>query len=265
MSRHLILILASVLFVFCFCTTDSSNKMNDSTTVTSSPINKPDTITSVYDDVLSYFQLQIREHYNKSLPEDKPITLELGGSISYNDDDFLIISFVEIMKYGSWHTSYSSVIFKKLDDNNLIRIFTNSPDTVTGPNIDNELAYPGRINGLPYIITDLNGDGIKDLLFKSETYVRDSEYTTYSFFTYDNEVLTRSKLTFSAESYQCLDGFCGTENIVNLHYFDFPPKIYVKTREISMDKKQDGSFIVNEVRNLYRWDDKEKDFVSDLE
>lgn len=220
------------------------------------------------DSLKKYCQEEIENYYrdffSKAVSFDIP-ELTLEGQMSYMDETFIIISFKEIVKYGSWHYSNSSFIFRKNREGQVIRVVCNEEDTPAGSGIDRELNYPKRVNGLPHIISDLNGDGKTDFIFESVTGIRDHQQTVYSFYLYTHEeTLKRSILSIKSDLDQCGDGFCGTESQLSLYHFEFPPSIFVYKKEIRYNSATQTRFIMEEQQVTYKWNPKKEDFDREI-
>ena len=212
-----------------------------------------------------YYHSEITQFYNNHFQDEGRLSnkpdLELEGYVSYNDNDLLVISYKEVLKYGSWHYSYSSIAFKKLDDNKLLRIQISSLDSTALSQIDSELIYPYRINGIPHVVTDLNNDGVKDIIFESSSQIRATEYKAYSIYFSKSDTLKLSQLSFSSETDQCCDGDCGKKQTLSVLYLEPLPIIEVNTKIIECIEEQEKRVIVRESNELFQWNEKNSDFV----
>lgn len=154
------------LFIAISCINESKkNSPQDSSNV---ELQKKDSI------VLHYEQL-IADYYNKADSSDYKTVLQIDGRKAYEDDAVLILTFDEVLEYGSWHYTESSLFFLK-KKNQLLPV----APSLAGLKILNEdfhekaLQYPNRISGQFKEKIDLTGDGIPEYIFHSSGMIRTS-------------------------------------------------------------------------------------------
>lgn len=251
MDKLIIIKLGIITLLFASCSAESKNEGSDEPRHS-----KQDDNDSSFSGLITAYKLEIEKHYDNYRQNNRNTfpELQLEGEVSYEDEDFLILTFSEILEYGSWHYSNSSFVFRKLGDQNFEGIIPDKSDTITGPNLDQELAYEGRINGVPFYVGDLTGDQIKDFIFRSSTSVRSTNYNQYSFYTIKNNSLQKSTLKFSAE----IDDGCGDIDSIRVDENFNPPVIIVKSRKIKCDPETGVKLSMPSSDNLvYQWNENE--------
>ncbi|PKP05054.1 MAG: hypothetical protein CVU11_02610 [Bacteroidetes bacterium HGW-Bacteroidetes-6] len=217
------------------------------------------------DSLVEIYTHTILEYYNNSNNIEQEIELAITGKRDYEDDSILILSFDEILKFGSWHYTNSSLCFRK-NGRELIPIRPSSDEkTLLNDFFQREMNYPNRIDGSIYQIIDLTGDGNPEFIFRSEGMVRDNFEERYNIYQLNvsNRTLEREKLLISSRgiqlSYPIIYGESREYKIIENDSTN--PIIVIKEVISELDYSQDK---VNELSctfSYYVWDDRENQFV----
>src|SRR5690606_26045665 len=127
----------------------------------------------------------IEAYYEQADTADDHIELELEGEVTYEDDDMLIISFNEILKFGSWHYTQSSLCYAKgVDSLVIVHPYLCDSHLLNADFYERDLNYPNRMEGRFVEAIDLTGDGKNEYIFCSSGEIRTSfekVYTVYRF------------------------------------------------------------------------------------
>ena len=152
-----------------------------------------------------FYEKAILDYYKKANTDDYKIELELSGEIAYEDNSVLILSFKEILKFGSWHYTDSSLLFLK-DGNKLIPISSSSPNLklLNDDYYERDIKYQNRIQGIFKERVDLTGDGKPEYIFLASGSIKTSLEEKYSIYhlNTDSKSLVISNLHISSNKTQ---------------------------------------------------------------
>lgn len=162
------------------------------------------------DSLINYYEQAIIDYYCEADSSEYKVKLEITGKREYEDDSILILTFDEILKFGSWHYSNSSLFFLK-NGNSLIPISPSSTDLkiLNDDFYERDLLYPNRIHGKFTQKIDLTGDGKSEYIFHSTGSIKTSFEESYNIYQMnpDNQTLELFDLSISSNGIQ---GECDT-------------------------------------------------------
>lgn len=135
------------------------------------------------DSLVHYYEQTILDYYSESDTNEYKIPFEVTGKVEYVDDSILILTFNEILKFGSWHYTNSSLFFIK-DGNQLIPISSNLSELriLSDDYYERDIQYPNRIHGKFKQRIDLTGDGEPEYIFHSKGSIRTGFEESYNFY-----------------------------------------------------------------------------------
>lgn len=155
----------------------------------------------------------IRTAHAKRLEEkqsDFGKDLQLKGEVSFENEELVILSFEEIVEFGSWMYSNSSVFYAKTEEGHqLLKPTIKTTELNWGEETD--LQYPGRINGVFKKAFDLTNNGKKDFIMEASGGYRTNQWETSFALIYDDEKMVLKILDLKAHSEltvgECSDAF----------------------------------------------------------
>lgn len=217
-------------------------------------IHKIEITPSTPDSLVDFYTQVIYKHYNDTNTDDYKVELDLEGKREYEDDSILILTFDEILKYGSWHYTDASLCFFK-NGSELIPI----APTVEGKQLTNdfferEIQYPNRINGVIKELIDLTGDGIPEYIFYSYALFRDNFDERYDIYQLNSDNHTLERLDLSISSNGILggsDGDYGELRDYKIIGNDSRNPI-IEINEV-INKPNDSTFEVEKISNIFSY------------
>ena len=247
------LILLNISLLYFFLTVSCTNE-----TKKNLPQDSPNIEQKEKDSIVIHYEQLISDYYKKMDSNDYEIVLQIDGRKEYEDDAVLILTFNEVLEYGSWHYTESSLFFLK-KDTQLLPIAPSTADLkiLNEDFHEKALQYPNRISGQFKEKIDLTGDGIPEYIFYSTGIIRTNIEEAQHVYQLNLEQ-QRLEITNVSTSGNGFVGECDT-TIGQLSDFNFIqtnstcPIIEVKTVEkICMDSILKAQTI-DSSKSYYQW------------
>lgn len=208
-----------------------------------------DSLIKVYEDYIVNF-------YKSQLAPEETFGSEIRikGSLAFEDETLLILSFEEIIEFGSWQYSSSSIFLNK--SGNTLRMVTGLP--MVGPNGTNSenILYPGRVNGVFVKRTQLNGNENPDFIMESSVMYRTTEGITQRIYEFDAKSNTLKQFEIAAYSEitngECSGAFGSKEELKVVDTKSDLPLLQIQ-KTIS-ECLEDKAVIVKETHRQFQWD-----------
>lgn len=208
-----------------------------------------DSLIKVYEDYIVNF-------YKSQLAPDETFGSEIRikGSLAFEDENLVILSFEEIIEFGSWQYSSSSIFLNKIG--NTLRMVTGLP--MVGPNGTNSenILYPGRVNGVFVKRTQLNGNENPDFIMESSVMYRTTEGITQRIYEFDAKSNTLKQFEIAAYSEitngECNGAFGSKEELKVIDTKSDLPLLQIQ-KTIS-ECLEDKVVIVKETHRQFQWD-----------
>lgn len=258
MKKTLFILLSLLLIIGC----SEQNGNNIEVESISSEFN-----SNTEDSLIKFYEQTIINYYNNSDTNEYKVKLEVTGKREYEDDSILILTFDEILKFGSWHYSNSSLCFLKNGGT-----LTPVPPSLSASKILNDdfyernIQYPNRIHGTFEQKVDLTGDGEPEYIFRSTCSIKTSFEESYNIYQLDpkNQILALCNLSISSNGIQgeCDTTFgtlCEFEIIKNDATYPI-----IKVKEI-ISTCNDSTFKVEKSNctiSYYAWDEQKSKFIN---
>lgn len=252
-------ILVSSLFTFS-CSEQSVS--NNDVELFSSEFN-----SNTEDSLIKSYEQIIINYYNHSDTNEYKVKLEVTGKREYEDDSILILTFDEILKFGSWHYSNSSLCFLK-DEGALTPVLpsVSASKILNDDFYERNIQYPNRIHGTFEQKVDLTGDGKPEYIFRSTGSIKTSFEESYNIYQLDtkNRTLALCNLSISSNGIQgeCDTTFgtlCEFEIIKNDAIYPI-----IKIKE-TISACNDSTFKVEKLNcniSYYAWDEQKSKFIN---
>lgn len=148
--------------------------------------NEQDNVANA-DSLVDCYTQSFHDYYDSVNADFEGITLQLSGKKRFENDSMLILSFDEILEFGSWHYSNSSLCFS-IKEKDLIPI-----TAISGENgllkeyYGRRMDFPNRIEGELFQVVDLTGDGRAEYIFHARSSIRTNFEERYSFYHLNSE------------------------------------------------------------------------------
>lgn len=215
------------------------------------------------DSILDFYTESIRNYYISMDTNAYKVELEISGKRAFEDDSLLILSFEEILKFGSWHTTNSSLCFRKSGDA-LIPIFPSSSEKLSESDYyERDLNYPNRIEGVFYQQIDLTGDGKREFIFDVYGAIRTTFEDKFTFYQLHFENNSVESMQFSICS-KGVQGECD-QTFGELRTFQIRERVeqnpIIEIAEISSTCEDNTFKIVKTDTSYYVWQNTNKNFV----
>ena len=221
--------------------------------------------TSPKDTTVDFYLQSIHAYYDSSNSLNNDVELAVKGMRAYEDDSILILTFDEILKFGSWHYSNASLCFYKNGDKR-IPIGPIFPETTLLTDYyQSDLNYPNRIDGELHQIIDLTGDGKPEYIFRSEGMVRTNFEEKYNFYQLNlsDQSLKRAKFLIESSgmlfSYPTIVGQSSSYSILENDAGN--PLIEVKTIVSELAESQSQVKELSCKNSYFVWDNQASQFV----
>jgi hypothetical protein len=158
------------------------------------------------DSIVDYYTEAIYAYYHKANFEENEIEIELRvkGERAYETDSILIISFNEVLEFGSWHYTDASLLFFKNGKDLIPIALSLEGEGVLNDFYKKDIQYPNRIDGVLHQIIDLTGDGKDEYIFRATGSIRvnfEERYTIYHL-NPDTRKLERDSLSIYSQGVQ---------------------------------------------------------------
>lgn len=250
MNKHpLLFIIYFFLQLFVGCKTN--NKENSTNLITN---NKEGIINK--DSIIEFYSAQIQKHYLELQENEANFTtrieLELDGKRTFENDTLLILSFEEVIKFGSYRYSESSLVFKK-KNHQLVPIEAPFLFKNKKININEEIYYPNRIPGYFTKSIDLTGDGIHEYVFTKEFMYKDNIEKDVRIYKIDLQKNILHQLNLEAHS----SGFVFTPDTLRgtnerMSFIETSNKeVIVKLVNETTETNSDGDLVIKEIKTSY--------------
>lgn len=187
--------------------------------------------------------------------------IQVKGSVTFENEDYLILGFEEIIEYGSWNYTSSSMFFNKSRGNLELMNVDSKKDEKWEITIN--LNYKGRVNGILEKQAMLNGNDLNDIImFTSQTF-RTNESNWQNIYELDLEnnklrlfdLSTHSMITVG----EC-EGSFGT--IQKLNILDTKSDLPILEIQNIESECIEGQVKVNEIPNTqFQWDPNMLEFL----
>jgi hypothetical protein len=191
-NTRLLFLIFFCLNVLVGCDSHSTEKIPEQNEIEENEVTQKDSI-------VEYYAAQIQKYYTELQQGQSEIELELIGERTFENDPILIMSFREIIKFGSWRYCNSSLFFHK-KGNQLLPVKPSLIPHNEDIDLSEEISYPNRIPGKFDTIIDLTGDGIPEYTFRRHFACRDVVYEEIRIFKMDTDKNILRQLNLKTQS-----------------------------------------------------------------
>ncbi len=273
--RSLILFCVLILFLFS-CSEpvqDDSTKTKPKPEITTkqdsvevdqeeAPIASTKPILFNKDSLVKACEQHVIDNYQKNIGEETfGKDIQINGSIGFENEDFLVINIEEIIEYGSWNYTESSMIFNKSRGRlELVKVDSKKDENWE---ITENLFYEGRINGLVEKSLMLNGNDRPDfIVYASQT--RRTQKTIWGNIYELDLTKNHLKLFDLSSNSQITMGECEGEfgHLEKFIVSDTKSDLPIVEIQISESECIDFKVVSNELPNQqYQWDPSSEKFL----
>lgn len=256
--KYYILILSFILLVN---SCGDNNIKNDEAVLLST-----DLAENTHDSLVHYYEQTILDYYNESNTNQYEIPFKVTGIREFEDDSVLTIAFEEILEFGSWHYTNSSLLFIK-NGSQLLQVSPMSTELkiLNSDFYERDIQYPNRIPGKFKQKIDLTGDGKSEYIFQASGSIQTNFEESYNFYQLDpaNQTLEIMDLAIFSSGVQaeCETTYGTLKEYKIIENDTINPIIEIKE---NISVCNDRTFEVEELSShlsYYTWNEKESRFI----
>ncbi|MCB0477313.1 MAG: hypothetical protein KDC84_04075 [Crocinitomicaceae bacterium] len=244
-------------------TSEKETIASDSSQTAQETTSTPQTIHFDKDSLIQACESFIIDTYKSNIGEDDfGKDIQVKGSVSFENDAFLVLQFEEIIEYGSWMYSSSSMFFNKSRG----RLEKVKVDSKMDPNweVTKNLYYMGRVNGDVQSRVMLNGDDLPDFIMSCSQSFRTNESIWENIYELDlkNNYLKMYDLSTSSSVIRgdCEGGEYGNQRRFKIK--DTKSDLPIIEIVVSESECLEGEVQVEERPSMeYQWDPNQKKFM----